>query len=177
MPDSKTFILFITGISGSGKTYLFEKLKDNRKFNELIFHDIDEVGVPEVGRTHWRPYRIEEMLNSALNEYANGRSSVLCGISKPDEILDFKYVKPTHTIHFLLLDIPMDTFRIRMKERLKDSTEDIDFTELEMVTKRLKQKLLNQVSALKNGHIIDTKKLTKKEMIQEAEKILVKLAQ
>lgn len=66
----------------------------------------------------------------------------------------------------------METFRIRMKERLKDSTEDIDFAELEMVTKRLKQSLLNQVSALKNGHIIDTKDQNKNETVQEPEKLL-----
>lgn len=101
MSDPKAFILFITGISGSGKTYLYENLKKNTKFDNITFHDIDENGVPEVGRTHWRPFRIEEMLNTALKDYKKEKSSVLCGISKPDEVLDFKYVKPTHNIHFL----------------------------------------------------------------------------
>lgn len=172
MPKSKPFIIFITGISCSGKTYLFDSLQKRSKYSSISFHDIDENGVPEVGRKHWRPYRVEELLHNAIREYKDGKSSVLCGISNPSEIFNFKYFTPSINVHFLLLDIPMNTYQTRIEERLKNSNEDIDHTELEIATKKLKQRLLNQVSSLRNGHVIKAGRMSKDEMVKKAEEII-----
>lgn len=57
--------LFITGVSTTGKTTLYERLKNEQVFKQLAYHDIDEVGVPPVGLGPWREYRTQHVLFDA----------------------------------------------------------------------------------------------------------------
>jgi thymidylate kinase len=174
MSVKKPFILFITGISTSGKTTHYEAILNDKKYEEISMHDIDENGVPDVGREYWRKYRVQELYYNATKDYKEGRSSILCGISKPHEIHEFEFAKPEINVHFLLLDLSMETFEKRINERVKkQGAEDIiDVPEILLLTKRLKRSLLNSVSALKNGYVLETDNLSEEEMLSEGLKIV-----
>jgi len=96
----KPFVLFVTGVSASGKTTLYESLRGDKAFGGIIFHDIDENGVPPVGRTPWRKFRVEELLYESVLALGQGQATVVCGIVKPHEVVESRYFKPSDNVLF-----------------------------------------------------------------------------
>lgn len=78
-------VFFITGTSGAGKTTLMEGLK-SLNLTMLDIHDFDEGGVPEGADQRWRMERTEEWLQKAVRNRLQGMSTVICGVSVPQEI-------------------------------------------------------------------------------------------
>ncbi len=174
---SRPFILFITGISGSGKTTVFEKFsKDlSLKASSIEFREIDEKKVPPVGRSHWRQYRVEELLYQAIKNLKKGKSTVICGITLPQEIINSRLYKPSFNIHFLLLDIPISLFSKRVKERIKKTKEEKNWEELKYSTKKLSTRLKNQVVSYKNGLVLDVGKKNVDEIFKDVFSLMRKL--
>ncbi len=179
----KPFILFITGISASGKSTLYESLQKDRALNSIEFHDIDEDGVPDVGRSPWRSFRVQELLHRGVKNLKNRKSTIISGISKPHEVIESKLYKPDLSINFLLLDIPISIYEKRMEPRLiaaakhGDNEANLeDFKEENLITtKNLRRVLRNTILNLKSGYFIDTSTLSKTQMHDEALKVIKRI--
>jgi hypothetical protein len=178
---NKPFILFITGTSASGKTTIYERLKNDPQLQGIIFHDIDEHGVPQVGREVWRRYRVEELLYNAIGDIKEERSSVICGIANPHEIIESRYYQPAYNIHFLLVETAFETIRKRLLQRIEAQTAkgvfDESFSESfkdELLTgnKEWKRILASAVANQKNGNIIDASELSIEDMYAQTRQII-----
>jgi len=172
---NKPFILFITGISCSGKSSLYKSLKRSKRIpKSIIIHDIDENGVPEVGRDPWRSFRVEELFHKAIQNAKKRISTIICGISLPHEVIDSPQYQTSYNIDFLLLDISHKEHTERSKARhkryggynLKKSIRDN-----KQLSRRLKSQIINQ----KNHFIINTEKYTKRKTLNKIINIIKKL--
>lgn len=179
------FILFITGTSASGKTTLYESLRADPTLKNIRFHDIDENGVPPVGRNAWRRFRVEELLHEAVGELDKNLSTIVCGISKPHEVVESRYFKPSFNVHFLMIDFPYEVIKARIEDRVDKQQKVGEFdevfnpdalAEMLLVTKNLLRELRNSISQQKNGYLLDASKLTKKQMHERAIKVIKKLS-
>ncbi len=117
----RPFIVFVTGVSAAGKTTMFELLKRDPAFKGVVVRDIDENGVPPVGLSHWRLYRIEELLYQAIQAQKNDISTIICGVCFPGEIIESKYYRMRANIQFVLLRVTFAVFQKRIKARVAES--------------------------------------------------------
>jgi adenylate kinase family enzyme len=177
----KPFILFVTGVSTAGKTTLYNKLKQDKELSHVDIHDIDENGVPPVGLTPWRAFRIEELLYTAAQHAKDEVPSIICGVSFPDEIIGSNYYSKVCNIHFLLLEIPYNTFKKRIDARideakakgsLSDNLKGEHYRGLLGHTKRLIKKFDDSVSNQRNGHIINSSTLSAENVLDETKMII-----
>lgn len=167
------FVLFITGPSASGKSMLYESLKGDGRLRGVQFHDVDEHGVPPVGRGAWRAFRAEELLHEAGKALEHGTSTIVCGIIKPHEIVESRCFRPEMNVHFLMLNVPYEVLELRITERLqaqpKEAALDPKFdpdvaAKLLLATKDLRRELLITTAQQKNGYVLDAANLTKEQM-------------
>jgi hypothetical protein len=172
-PAGQPFILFISGSSASGKTTLYDSLQADPSLAHLRFHDIDENGVPPVGRGPWRQFRVEELLYEATEALREGVSTVICGISKPHEVIESAYFDPGDRIHFLVLEIPFATLEERIRQRVADQAAQVAFdecfnpgamAEFLLASRNLQRELRNAVSQQRRGHLLEVADLTPVEM-------------
>lgn len=179
------YILFITGVSAAGKTTVYEALEGDKILNNVHLRDIDEDGVPKVGKGLWRQFRVEELLYEAHEAAKDGSSTVICGIAKPSEVIESKYYTPDSNVHFILLDIPYDLFEARIQGRIdairqKGEHDEVfdpsNFRELCVATESLMRVLKNSVISVKNGYVLDGQALSPETMIHEVKKIIGKLS-
>ncbi len=182
---SKPFILFITGTSASGKTTLYKLLQKDPDLKHVIFHDIDENGVPQVGLGPWRSFRVEELLYNATENYKKGLSTVICGVSFPHEVIDSKYYKPKYNVDFMMVKAPLDVVRTRLEKRAADPLEREKHVEtlskkswagLLKSTKELLLQLNNSFANQKNGYVINTISLSIEQMYGKAQEIIFSIA-
>ena len=169
MKQNEPFILFIVGQSASGKTTVYRKLK--RKFARtpmVVLHDIDESGVPDVGRSHWRLFRVDELLNDAKKRYEKGLSTIVCGLILPHEVISSECYETSLKIRFLMFRISQRQFTVRMRSRLERLNEIEQLKVLQSGNKRLAEVMENQMFNFAFGEIIDTSKLTPTEQYQKA---------
>lgn len=181
---NQPFILFITGSSASGKSSLYESLRGDTDFNGIEFHDIDENGVPVVGRGPWRKFRVEQLLYEAAERQKAGVSSIICGITLPHEVIESRYYRPHYNVYFLVVEASTKQIRERLTARIDDNVSkdiyDESFnktTRREIVVENLKlRKLLrNSIDSLRHGYRIDASKLSKQELHDKTKQIIGKL--
>ncbi len=160
---SNPFILFITGVSTAGKTTVYEKLKRDKSLSNVDIRDIDEDGIPPIGLTPWRAFRIEQLFYEAANNFKQGTSTIVCGVSFPNEIISSKLYNKKYNIHFLLLEIPYPVFKYRIDERIEVARKKGDSNEifkkenyqgLLRHTKTLIKKMNDAIANQRNGHIL-----------------------
>lgn len=176
------FILFITGTSASGKTTLYESLRNDNDLNGIEFHDIDENGVPPVGRVDWRAYRVTQLFYDAVKLAKDtGRPTVICGITFPHEVIESIYFDGKIPVHFILVEPTETQIRERLQQRSKDqegqdgwdevfSPENIERTITGNI--EMRRTLHNSTVNQRNGHKIDTSSHTREEMHDEAKRII-----
>lgn len=167
------FILYVTGQSASGKTTVYQKLK--RKFKNdpnISVHDIDEVGVPRDGRGHWRLYRVDELLAFASSRYSKGKSTIICGITMPHEVIGSESYRTTLNVHYLMLKMTQTAFASRIRDRLEKWGELKDLASWKRANNHLAKTLYKQVVNQKNGIVLDTSKRTGTEVYREALSII-----
>ena len=109
-------IIFITGASGSGKSTLVELLKQALPRSQFAVYDFDENGVPENADRAWRQYTTDFWLSKGQANGLHGRSTIICGVTVPSEILQ-SIVKPNLPIEFGLIKISDDMIRGRLQQR------------------------------------------------------------
>jgi len=169
-------IIFLTGISCTGKSTVYKHFKrNNQPHSYLEIHDIDEDGVPPVGRKHWKLFRMELLLNQAIKNRKNGKATIICGIVLPFEVISSELYSEKENINFILLTISTKEFDKRMKKRLKIIKEEWRWNKVKKSNKELAPTLLKQFFNLKNGYVINTEKMSTLEMINRIKEVLLKL--
>tara|TARA_Y100000294_G_C8377760_1_gene265422 strand:- start:38 stop:538 length:501 start_codon:yes stop_codon:yes gene_type:complete len=119
----KPSLFFITGTSGAGKTTLVDHLK--RSLSKAEVHDFDEGGVPNDADETWRKQRTNEWLEKAKLYHQKGKSTIICGVTVPDEIKNSPAYDPSLNVHYALIHITETEIRKRLNQR-GWSTQQID---------------------------------------------------
>lgn len=179
------FILFITGTSASGKTTLYESLRTDTELVDIEFHDIDENGVPPVGRSDWRAFRVTQLLYEARNRAEKeGHPTVICGITFPHEVIESDYYTESIPTHFILVEPGEDQIRERLIQRSKDQEGQDGWDEVFSTEKinetidgniKMRRLLHNSIINQRNGHKIDTSKHSKDAMHAAAKHLIQSL--
>ena len=108
-------VFFITGTSGSGKSTLVDYLKRDLSFAEV--HDFDEGGVPEGADENWRKQRTNEWLEKAKSYQKKGKSTIVCGVSVPEEVKNSPAYDRSLDVHYGIIHIDESEIRRRLQER------------------------------------------------------------
>ena len=155
-----TKLYFITGAEGVGKSSIIPILK--KKFPEIDVHDFDEVGVPENPPLQWRYDTTLHWLNVAIKNQKKGKSTIIAGLSFPNEVKKYKEYKEIDKVMFCLLDVHETERETRLCKR-KASREVIDdLCQLHQLREKFKTTKFEK-------KIIDTSRISVKET---AEKII-----
>lgn len=119
MKQKNIKIFFITGTSGSGKSTLMYELKKLLPRDCFEVYDFDENGVPSDADETWRKNTTDSWLTKAQENSLNGKSTVICGVSVPSEIIDSP-IKPDAPLYFGFIRISDDLIKQRLKMRAWD---------------------------------------------------------
>ncbi len=111
----KPAIFFITGTSGSGKSTLVKNLEG--ELSLAVVRDIDEEGVPEGADETWRKQKTNTLLEDAKARLGEGKSTIICGVSVPEEIKHATAYKRTLPIHYGYIDVSEQEIRRRLDSR------------------------------------------------------------
>jgi len=154
----KTAVFFITGTSSSGKTTLVNFFKKELSFAEV--HDFDEGGVPPNADEKWRKKRTNEWLEKATFYQTMGKSTIICGVSVPEEIKKSKAYSPSLNVHYGFIYIDEQEIRKRLTERgwkEKLIEDNINWS----------KHLEKYVRAEKNNYIVDGKKYNAQQVAKK----------
>ena len=121
-----TKLYFITGACGTGKSSIIPYLKKNLKgFN---IHDFDEVGVPENPTMQWRKNTTDYWLKVASENAKKDISTLIVGLSIPQEVMTAPHFSSAPKIYYCLLDISEEERCRRLSKRgaSKELIEDLE---------------------------------------------------
>lgn len=107
----------LTGASGAGKSTLLERLQHVDWGVPVSCVEFDSIGVPEGADTAWRHGAIEQWVQRALAEQAEGRHMLLCGQVPMGELLAAPSADQLDGIAFCVLDCSPDSRRERLRAR------------------------------------------------------------
>jgi len=172
----KSFILFITGYSCTGKSTLFRSLQRTKKISKsVLVYDIDEQDIAVAGRKYWRTNRVKELLNVAIANLKKKKSTIICGIMRPQEVLDFELIVLDLPIYYLLLDSEFKDFNRRMRTRLNTLGRREDFPQIKVASRILRNILRTQVLTQENHFLIDTSRSDKRATLKKTLEIIESL--
>jgi broad-specificity NMP kinase len=109
-------IVFVTGTSGTGKSTLAMELR-KMKLGDVKVYDMDECGVPDDVDEKWRQDRTKELLQEAIENKKNGFSSIICGVSVPQEVKDSRGYHEDLGVIFGILEISEQAIVNRLNDR------------------------------------------------------------
>ncbi|GIE77021.1 hypothetical protein Aph02nite_29710 [Actinoplanes philippinensis] len=107
-------LLTISGSSCSGKT---TTVRACGPIDGLVWHDFDEIGVPDDADLVWRHRSLEGWLQKALRYQADGLDMLLTGQSPLGEVLACPSAPLLDGIAACLLDVDDDVRRQRLAQR------------------------------------------------------------
>jgi hypothetical protein len=107
-------LLTITGSSCSGKT---TAVRACGPMPGIVWHDFDEIGVPDDAGTAWRHRGTEQWIRRALDYQARGLDMLLTGQSPLGEVLACPSADHLDGILACLLDVDDEVRRRRLRER------------------------------------------------------------
>ncbi len=142
----RELIVFITGVSGVGKSSVVPKLRE--LMPSIAIHDFDEVVVPEDVDVAWRLKTTDHWLKQAKENLLKGKSSIICGVSRPEEVISSSEYNQTMNLRFGLIKISNSLIQERLTERGNDS-------ELILANINWAEVLEKEVKATKNHSIIN----------------------
>ncbi len=153
-------LYFITGACGSGKSAIIPYLK--KALKNIDIHDFDEKGVPPNPKIKWRLDTTDYWLKIAKKNAKNNKSTIICGLTMPQEVEKSKYSKSAPPIHYCLLDISIYLRRKRLRQRKERIQELEKFTGYVLGLRKWVRKT-------KFKHkIINTNKMTLEQKADEA---------
>lgn len=112
-------LIFVSGVSGAGKTAVMPYLKSLFPTNFEI-HDFDEDGVPAGADHVWRINKTTEWINFGSKKSDEGITVIVCGIANPDEIAPLMKDFPNLEIKMILLDGEVEKIEQRLRSRNKN---------------------------------------------------------
>ncbi|NHJ33725.1 MAG: SET domain-containing protein, partial [Asgard group archaeon] len=101
--EQQSIIAFITGVSGVGKSAIVPRLKEIMP--SFAVHDFDEVGVPQDVDVAWRLRTTDHWLRVAKENLAKGKSTIICGVSRPEEVMDSSETTDSLNLQFGFIKI------------------------------------------------------------------------
>ena len=126
---------------------------------------MDENGIPDAGRSHWRLFRVEELFHKAVQHYRRGKSTIMCGVIYPHEIINCADFDAELNLHYLLLRNSKATFAKRVDERAAaDSAFEYLRKQKGDFVGALKH-LQNEVVTQTRHFVLDSEKLGKRELV------------
>jgi hypothetical protein len=152
---TKPRILFITGVSASGKTHTGEALdKDGLLAG---WWDLDEYAArPNTAWLDWLRWRAAEYLLLTADMPPDDRRYVVTGITWPFRVIEspvWDQVRGrVHSVDWLMLDPPWPVIRDRLNDRLADKPRS-ERQELLRYNRELRQGLRDQVEAYRGGFV------------------------
>lgn len=168
--------IFVTGVSGVGKTTVIDHLKPLLGA-DFELHDFDERGVPDNVDRQWRIDETKHWTELGLENSGKGIRTIICGFARPSEITE------DDSVGFILLDADEQTISRRLLNRYQvpGSVEGLERT----VGKPLEQFVeenVNFASVLRDEaagagvKIIDTSEIPPEQVAQEiVEEITLKM--
>jgi len=119
-------LYFITGACGTGKSSIIPYLKKNLEGFDI--HDFDEVGVPENPTVQWRKDTTDYWLKVASENAKKDISTLIVGLSIPQEVRNSQYFSSAPKIYYCLLDISEEERCKRLSKRgaSKELIEDLE---------------------------------------------------
>jgi RNase adaptor protein for sRNA GlmZ degradation len=184
--DGQPFIAFLTGSSASGKSTAFETLKDDPDLAAFGFHDIDEIDVPPVAHGPWGTYRELHLFYNAKQALKDGRSSVICGLTRPHELLIDRVYDSNLPVYFVLLEASDAQISERLSKRIdelvasgnsNESFNENTREEAVIANLNIKRLLHNTVDSLKCGYVIDVSELTTQAVHEQVKQQLLKFGE
>jgi broad-specificity NMP kinase len=172
--QSSGCIFFVIGASGSGKTAIcnfLQKYSISVPGVDFEIHDIDEGGVPEFGRGYWKRYRTDELLGNA-RRIVKKKSSVLCGVITPHEVIDSDLFRRNVKMCFILLDASSHAISMRIRARATKRDGEARLKKLVESNIKFARKLKDQVLMQRNGFIVDTRNKSIKQVAGEVSAII-----
>lgn len=168
-------IIFVTGVSTAGKTTTYEKLRKDPDLSHVAFHDIDEDGIPRAGTSAWRQFRVELLLHEAVQRFysAERTSTVICGVSKPHEVIESGAFPDVLPVHFILIDVTLANIRKRLQARIGDRYPADDVEYITQYNRLLSHTLRKSVSCQRNGLIFDPARMSRTKMCQEIKGLIL----
>ncbi len=115
-----SYIYFVTGVNGAGKSTIVPLLKKKLSSSFLIY-DFDEVGVPENVDAKWRQDTTAYWMDIAIKNSKNNVKTVVCGLTKPSEVHEIKKSKKNLRVKIACLDLYAKDIEKRLKKRFKKS--------------------------------------------------------
>lgn len=157
-------IIFITGVSTAGKTTAFEALRKDPDLVDVEFHDIDEDGIPAAGTGHWRIFRVELLLHEAAIRARQGKSTVICGVTKPHEVIESGSMPDDVPVHFILIDVSTANMRKRLQDRIggRYSPDHVEWAI--QYNRSLRDLLRRSVQAQRTGIILDPGRMSRRRV-------------
>ena len=163
------FILIITGITTAGKSTLLCGLKRRKNsIKNCVFHDMDENGLPSAGLSPWRLYRIEELLYESVQRYEQGKSTVLCGVIYPHEIIDSEHFSADLNLHYLLLQNSKRVFGERVDEKIRRKPEFSYMKSHKKHFLKAREHLYNEVASQLRHFVLDSGRSSRPQLVKEA---------
>ncbi len=167
----KPKLFFITGVSGSGKTTLIPYLKEMLPQDQYEIHDFDERGVPEGVDEKWRQLESKMWLDLGMVNISRNISTIICGLSQPDEVYNIAHESIDLPIEFILLDLSSERIQERLGVRYSSPqlVEDLIRVTGQSLEESIEDNiqyagLLRKLCADFNATIVDTSNLEPKEV-------------
>jgi broad-specificity NMP kinase len=163
--NNKPKIYFITGVSGAGKSTMVPLLKKELSKNLFDIHDFDEHGVPVRANAKWRQKKTKEWLQLAYTNIKKNKSTIICGITVPEEVLEASDKRKSVQIKFCFLNHPNKQIEERLKKRfkskvkIKDLNKVFNITPEEFIKNNLKfATIVRKIAKEHKAYIINTTK-------------------
>lgn len=157
-------VIFITGVSTAGKTTAFETLRKDPDLADVEFHDIDEDGLPIAGVGHWRVFRIELLLHEAVLRAQQGKATVICGVTKPHEVIESSSMPDDVPVHFILVDVSTANMRKRLQARIGGLYAPDHVEWAIQFNRSLRDLLRRSVRAQRTGIILDPGRMSRRRV-------------
>jgi broad-specificity NMP kinase len=108
--------LFVTGVSGVGKTTTLGVLRAAGLPTAYSLHDMDEKGVPQGAGSLWRKEQVSAWLGVAVTLHSEHRALVVAGVVEPEDVTDARC--PDVAVRYCFLDVEQSVLEARLLGRL-----------------------------------------------------------
>lgn len=130
-------LYFITGAEGVGKSSIIEILRI--RFPNIDVHDFDEVGVPDNPDLQWRYDTTLHWIKVAIENQKKGVSTIIAGLSFPNEVLMYKDYEEMGKVLFCLLDVHESERARRLCKRNASKNVIEDLCQLHQLREKFKE--------------------------------------